>query len=176
MTFALLTKINDSLFLVRAQDLGVPKTLIPLLFGGFTLVYAAISYPIGIWSDRIGKMPLLTAGWIVLAAVEIGFSFDPGLPLTLVLFGGYGLFFALTEGSARAFIADVVAREQHGNAYGIYYTSIGIGLIIGGYLLGHVWDRNTPEVAFRIAAAGSLIGGLALLALYRRARTSLQTK
>jgi MFS family permease len=168
MTFAMLTKINDSLFLVRAEDLGVSKELIPLLFGGFTLLYAALSYPIGIWSDRIGKMPLLAAGWVLLAGVEFAFSFDPSLLATLALFAGYGLFFALTEGSARAFIADAVARSQHGNAYGIYYTSIGIGLIVGGYLLGRVWDRDTPEIAFRIAAIGSLVGGLALFALSRK--------
>lgn len=168
MTFAMLTKINDSLFLVRAEDLGVAKEMIPLLFGGFTLLYAALSYPLGVWSDRIGKMPMLAAGWMLLAGVEFGFSFDPSLPATLALFAGYGLFFALTEGSARAFIADAVARNQHGNAYGIYYTSIGIGLIAGGYLLGQIWDRDTPELAFRLAAAGSLVGGLALLFLYQR--------
>ena len=170
MTFAFLTKINDSLFLVRAEDLGVQKTLIPLLFGGFTLLYAGLSYPIGVWSDRIGKMPLLAGGWILLAALEYGFSTDPSLPATLALFAGYGLFFALTEGSARAFIADVVTEGRRGNAYGIYYTSIGLGLIAGGYLLGRVWDRNTPEIAFRIAALGSLAGGVALIWLHRARR------
>lgn len=170
MTFAFLTKINDSLFLVRAEDLGVPKALIPLLFGGFTLLYAAMSYPIGIWSDRIGKMPLLSGGWILLAALEYGFSTDPSMPATLALFAGYGLFFALTEGSARAFIADAVAEGRRGNAYGIYYTSIGLGLIAGGYLLGRVWDRDTPELAFRIAAFSSLAGGLALAFLHRARR------
>ncbi len=168
MTLAFLTKINDSLFLVRAEDLGIPKTLIPLLFGGFTLLYAALSYPIGVWSDKIGKMPLLATGWLLLAAVEFGFSFDPALPATLALFAGYGLFFALTEGSARAFIADAVGEEHRGNAYGIYYTSIGLGLIAGGYLLGLVWDRDTPEIAFRIAAAGSLCAGLVLVAMRKQ--------
>lgn len=173
MTFAVLTKINDSLFLVRAEDLGVSKAMIPLLFGGFTLLYAALSYPIGIWSDRIGKMPLLAMGWMLLACVEFGFSFDPSLPVTLALFAGYGLFFALTEGSARAFIADVVAQGQRGNAYGIYYASIGIGLIVGGYALGRVWDRDTPEIAFRLAAIGSLVGGAALFALHKKRPYSL---
>lgn len=169
MTLALLTKVNDSLFLVRAQDLGISKTLIPLLFGGFTLVYAACSYPIGIWSDRIGKMPLLVSGWILLALIEFGFSFDPSVPFALILFAGYGLFFALTEGSARAFIADVVVQEKRGIAYGIYNACTGIALIAGGYLLGRVWDTGAPELAFQISSVGSLIGGAILLLLRRRA-------
>lgn len=175
MMFASLTKINDSLFLVRAHDLGLSQTHIPLLFGAFTFLYAVLSYPIGIWSDRIGKMPLLAAGWILLAFVEFGFSFDPSLPMTFLLFAGYGLFFALTEGSARAFIADVVSRKSHGNAYGIFYTSLGIGLILGGYLLGRLWDHGTPELAFRVSAMGSLIGGLAMLILYQKTKRPDQT-
>ncbi len=165
MALATFTKINDSLFLTRAHDLGVPPAAIPLLFGGFTLVYALLSYPIGIWSDRIGKMPLLAAGWLVLAVVELGFSSDPGLVATLMLFGGYGLFFALTEGSARAFIADAIPSGNRGAAYGVYYTVLGLSLILGGYLLGAIWDADTPELAFRLAAAGSLAGGLLLLAI-----------
>lgn len=170
MTLAMLTKINDSLFLVRAEDIGIPKTMIPLLFGGFTFLYAALSYPIGVWSDKIGKMPLLAAGWLLLAGVEFGFSTDPSLPVALALFAGYGLFFALTEGSARAFIADAVGEGHRGRAYGIYYTSIGLGLIAGGYLLGRVWDRETPELAFRIAAVGSLVAGFVLLALRKQGK------
>lgn len=172
MTLALLTKINDSLFLVRAQDLGIAKAYIPLLFGAFTLIYAACSYPIGIWSDRIGKMPLLVSGWILLALVEFGFSFDPSVPTALILFAGYGLFFALTEGSARAFIADAVSEERRGSAYGIYNACTGIALIAGGYLLGRVWDAGAPELAFRISAAGSLIGGLILLLLRTSSRSA----
>ncbi len=165
---ATITKINDSLFLVRAHDLGISAITIPLLFGGFTLVYAALSYPIGILSDRIGKMPLLSAGWIVLAVVEFGFSVQPSLPLTLLLFAGYGLFFALTEGSGRAFIADTVASSNRGFAYGVYYTVLGIALVIGGYTLGAIWDKQSPEIAFRIAALGSLIGGLILYKLIKK--------
>lgn len=175
MAIATLTKINDSLFLVRAHDLGISTTAIPLLFSGFTLVYAALSYPIGILSDRIGKMPLLAAGWIVLAIVEFGFSIDPGLAMALVLFAGYGLFFALTEGSGRAFIADTVASSHRGFAYGVYYTALGVALIFGGYVLGLIWDKDTPELAFRLAAVGSLVGGLILSALMQKPKTKKQT-
>ena len=167
MSIAMLTKINDSLFLVRAGDVGIPSAWIPLLVGAFTLIYALASYPIGIWSDRVGKLPFLAGGWILLSFTEFGFSVDPGLLPALALFACYGLFFALTEGSGRAFIADSVAKGEHGRAYGIYYTAIGLSLIVGGYVLGSVWDRETPELAFRIAALGSLVGGLILIGLLK---------
>jgi len=157
ITVAMLTKVNDSLFLVRAGSLGVPPAWIPAVFAGFTLLYALLSYPIGIWSDRVGKTPIILAGWVTLAAVELGFSFDVPLLSSLVLFGFYGLFYAMTEGSARAFIADAVPPGSHGSAYAAYYTLTGLAVIVGGYGLGHIWDTVSPEAAFRLSAAGSLL-------------------
>ena len=116
MTVAMLTKVNDSLFLLRSHSVGIPMAWTPILFAGFTLIYAVASYPIGIWSDRVGKLPLIAAGWLVLAAVEFGFAYDPSLDAALGLFALYGLFYALTEGSGRAFISDLVGpgNPRHG--------------------------------------------------------------
>ncbi len=158
MTVAMLTKVNDSLFLLRSSSIGIPIAWAPVLFAGFTLVYAAASYPIGVWSDKIGKLPLIAAGWLVLAGVEFGFSRDPSLSFALVLFACYGLFYALTEGSGRAFISDLVEPGSRGTAFGIFYTLTGVAVIIGGFGLGKIWDKVAPEAAFAIAAAGSLLG------------------
>jgi MFS family permease len=158
MTVAMTTKVNDSLFLLRSHAVGVPMAWTPVLFAGFTLVYAAASYPIGIWSDKAGKLPLIAAGWLVLAGVEFGFSRDPSLSAALFLFAFYGLFYALTEGSGRAFIADMVAPESRGTAFGIFYTMTGVAVIAGGYGLGKIWSAIAPETAFLVACLGSLLG------------------
>jgi len=165
MTVAMLTKINDSLFLLRSQQVGVPSGWVPVLFAGFTLIYAVVSYPIGIWSDRLGKLPMIAGGWLLLSAIEFGFAHDPGLPAALALFASYGLFYALTEGSGRAFIADAVEGSSRGTAFGIYYTLTGLAVIAGGYGLGKIWDVIRPEAAFTAAAAGSFIGFLVFTGL-----------
>lgn len=162
ITIAMLTKVNDSLFLVRAGSLGVPPAWIPVVFAGFTLLYALLSYPLGIWSDRIGKTPLIIMGWLTLALVEVGFSFDVSLLPSLGLFAFYGVFYALTEGSARAFIAEVVPVGSRGSAYAVYYTMTGLAVIAGGYGIGRLWTVLSPEVVFRLSAAGSLVACLIL--------------
>jgi MFS family permease len=169
-TVAMLTKINDSLFLVRAHTIGIPVAWIPVLFAGFTLLYALMSYPIGIWSDKFGRLPFLLSGWLVLGLVEFGFSYDPSLAGALVLFAGFGLFYALTEGSGRAFISDLVPPENRGSAYAIFQTLTGLAVIVGGYGLGKVWEVQSSDAAFRISAVGSVIGFAVLLLmwLYRR--------
>lgn len=155
---ASLTRVNDSLFLVRAHDVGVPSGWIPVLFAGFTLLYALLSYPIGIWSDRIGKLPVIALGWLTLAAVQFGFSEERTLGPALALFAFYGLFYALTEGSGRAIIADLVPTESRGTAYAIFHATVGVCLIAGGYGLGRIWDAISPQATFTVAAAGSLVG------------------
>lgn len=167
---AMLTKINDSLFLVRAAQVGVPKAWVPAVFGGFTLIYALCSYPIGILSDRVGKLPFIVTGWFVLAVAELGFSLESSLAPALALFALYGLFFALTEGSGRALIADLVPAAARGTAYAIFYAATGVALIIGGWLLGHVWSAVSPALAFRLAAAGSLLGGLIFIIAFKKRR------
>lgn len=158
MGIASLTKINDSLFLLRAHETGISFSYIPLLFAGFTLLYAVLSYPIGVWSDKIGRLPLIASGWLLLSAIEFGFSNSPGILSSLFLFAFYGLFYALTEGSGRALIADMVPSESRGSAYAVFHTIIGLCVIAGGYGLGFIWDFVSPNMAFRMAGTGSLLG------------------
>ena len=164
-TIAMLTKINDSLFLDRARDIGIAAGWIPVLFAGFTLIYALLSYPIGVWSDRRGRLPFIAAGWLLLAVVEFGFAATSNASAALPLFALYGLFFALTEGSGRAFIADVVPPESRGTAFAVFYTSVGLAVIAGGFGLGRLWDAVSPSAAFLTAASGSLIAGLMFLSM-----------
>lgn len=173
-TIVALSRANDFLILLRAQEGGIPREWIPFLFAGFTLLYAALSYPIGIWSDRVGRIPLLAAGWTVLAAVEFGFSKTPGVAGILALMAGFGLFYALTEGSARAMIADLVPTERRGAAYALWNTATGIALIAGGLILGRIWDVFSIRAAFTISALGTLVGALIMILLILRHRSFTQ--
>ena len=172
---AMLTKVNDSLFLARTQDLGVPAAWIPAVFAGFTTIYAALSYPIGIWSDRVGRLPMVASGWILLAMVEAGFAFAGGALPALPLLAGYGVFYALTEGSGRAMIADLVPPDARGTAYAVFYASVGVAVVAGGFGLGRVWDDVSPAAAFGVSAVGSLVAGIlfVLMALRGKEKTPL---
>jgi len=162
---AMLTKINDSLFLVRANNVGISPQWIPVLFAAFTLVYAILSYPIGILSDRFGKLPFITVGWLILALVEFGFAHESSVAVALLLFGFYGLFYALTEGSGRALIADIVSPEMRGSAYAFFHTITGLAIIAGGYGLGRIWDNSSAQTTFNISALGSAVGFFVLLSI-----------
>lgn len=164
-TIAMLTRANDALVLVRAADAGIPQAWIPALFGGFTLLYALASYPIGIWSDRAGRLPFIVCGWGVLALAEAGFALAGSSGSVIAVFALYGLFYALTEGSGRALIADLIPVQARGTAYALFHAITGGALILGGFAIGKIWDATSLQTAFGIAAAGSALGALLLSTL-----------
>jgi MFS family permease len=156
---------TDAFLLLRASQLGVPVALAPILWAVLHLVKTASNTPGGALSDRIGRRPTLIAGWMLYAAVYLGFGLANTAWQAWALFGVYGIFFGLTEGSERALIADLVAPERRGTAFGWYNLAIGLGALPASLLFGFVWDRLGATRAFEMGATLALVAAVGLLAV-----------
>ncbi|MEO6526776.1 MAG: MFS transporter [Gemmatimonadaceae bacterium] len=154
---------TDAFLLLRATQLGVPIALAPVLWAALHLVKSASSTPGGALSDRIGRRPTLIAGWVLYAAVYFGFARASAPWQAWALFGVYGVFFGLTEGSERALIADLVALERRGTAFGWYNLAIGLGALPASLLFGYVWDHAGPGTAFVMGASLALAAALGMM-------------
>jgi MFS family permease len=156
---------TDAFLILRANQLGVSVALVPVLWAALHVVKSVASVPGGALSDQFGRKPLILAGWAVYAAVYIGFGSATETWHAWALFLAYGTFFGLTEGTQAALIADLVARERRGTAYGWYYLAVGIGALPASLLFGFVWDRVSPRAAFELGAALAFGAALVLLAV-----------
>lgn len=154
---------TDAFLLLRAAQLGVPVALAPILWVALHVVKSSSSVPGGALSDRIGRRPTLIAGWLLYAAVYLGFARAGTAWQAWALFGVYGIFFGLTEGSERALIADLVPVERRGTAFGWYNLAIGLGALPASLLFGYVWDHAGAPSAFVMGAAFALAAALGLL-------------
>ena len=154
---------TDAFLLLRAHQLGVPVALAPILWAALHVVKSASSTPGGALSDRIGRRPTLIAGWLLYAAVYLGFARAGAAWQAWALFGAYGVFFGLTEGSERALIADLVVPERRGTAYGWYNLAIGLGALPASILFGYVWDHGGASAAFAMGASFALAAAVGLL-------------
>ncbi|MBW8769097.1 MAG: MFS transporter [Gemmatimonadetes bacterium] len=154
---------TDAFLLLRANQLGVPVALAPILWAALHLVKTASNTPGGALSDRIGRQKTLIAGWTLYAAVYLGFGLAHTPWQAWALFGVYGLFFGLTEGAERALMADLVPPERRGTAYGWYNLAIGLGALPASLLFGFVWDRYGPTTAFLMGATFALVAAVGLL-------------
>lgn len=165
---------TDAFLLLRANQLGVPVALAPILWAALHVVKSASSAPGGALSDRIGRRPTLIAGWILYAAVYLGFARAGAAWQAWALFGLYGVFFGLTEGSERALIADLVAPERRGTAFGWYNLAIGLGALPASILFGYVWDHVGASAAFVMGATFAFVAALGMAMVYRPAAALTQ--
>src|SRR4051812_7037465 len=159
---------TDAFLLLRANQLGVPVALAPILWAALHLVKSASSTPGGALSDRVGRRAMLIAGWAWYALVYLGFSLAHAQWQAWALFLLYGLFFGMTEGSERALIADLVGKERRGTAFGWYNLSIGLGALPASVLFGLVWDKAGAPAAFMMGAAFALAAAAGMLVLRPR--------
>lgn len=167
-----LANSTDAFLLLRARDSGVPLWQIPLLWAFFNGVKAAAGVPGGVLSDRIGRVPCVAMGWIVYVLAYVGFAFVSTPAGVYALFGGYALFFALTEGAQRALVTDLVGESLRGRAFGIFHGSIGVAALPSSILFGILWKVYGARTAFLFGAG---LAALATVGLFA-ARAALRTE
>jgi MFS family permease len=167
---ALFTLGNSSnmFLLLRAKELGVAEAHVPLLWAAVSGVAAVFAVPLGGLSDRIGRVRLLVAGYLAYALFYAAMALwaAPGWPLYL-LFGGYGVFMAATEGVERALLADLTPPEQRGTAFGWLNLTTGALLLPASMVFGALWEGVSAAVAFGFSA-GCALAAAGLLATWAR--------
>ena len=159
---------TDAFLLLRAQQLGVPIALAPLLWAFLHVVKSLSSTPGGILSDRVGRAPTLVAGWLIYAIVYFAFGVAQTQWHAWALFGLYGIFFGLTEGTERALVADIVPVARRGTAYGWFYLAVGLGALPASVMFGALWDRFGSPVAFNFGASLALLAAMGITAVIAR--------
>ena len=129
-------------FILRAQeffpDARMAIALPILLYVWFNIVYTVFSIPTGILSDRIGRKDLLLMGYLLFVVTCIGFIFPESLKEFIVLFGFYGMVYALIDGTQRALASDLIKEELRGTALGTFHTAIGMATLPSGLIAGLV--------------------------------------
>jgi MFS family permease len=156
---------TDAFLLLRAQQLGVPVTLLPMIWVVLHIVKMVFSVPGGMISDRIGRKRVIVAGWIVYALVYAGFGAASQYWHAWALFAVYGVYFGLTEGVEKALVADFAPVHLRGSSFGLYHLIIGVGAFPASLLFGLVWQQFGSSAAFGMGAALALLSSLMLAAL-----------
>jgi MFS family permease len=153
---------SDAFLILRAQNVGVADTRIPIIYALFNLVSALFAIPAGKLSDRIGRRNVISYGWIVYALAYVGFAVGRAPWMIWFFYSFYGLFYALSEGAAKAMVAELVPEFNRGAAYGLYNASIGVMALPASLIAGALWARVSPSAPFAFGAALAVIALIAL--------------
>ena len=155
---------SDAFLLLRLTDLGIAAVWVPLVWSALHVVKVGSSVIGGELSDRFGRRTMIGLGWLVYAFVYAGFGFIDTPALVIVVFLSYGLYFGLTEGVEKAWIADLAHSSGRGTAFGYYNAVLGVGSLIASLLFGFIWTRVSPHAAFLTGSAIALVATALLYA------------
>ncbi len=151
---------SDAFGLLRAQEVGVPAALLPILWFGFNAVYTVVAWKSGSWSDRVGRRRVLVVGLLVYALSYGAFAAAGNVWQVVGAFALYGLYYGFTEGVLRAAVADAVPQYRRGTAYGVYYAVTGALALVASLGAGWLWDVAGPALPFGIGAGLALVAAL----------------
>ena len=84
-----------------------------------------------------------------------------------LLFACYGIYYGVVEGVARAFVADLVAKEKRGTAYGLYHGVVGLSLLFASLIAGWLWQAISPTAPFYFGAGLAFVAMLGMVTLTR---------
>jgi MFS family permease len=171
---------SDMFIVMLAADyfqLSLLKLL--LLWMVFHISKIVFSIPGGLLSDRLGRRPIIVAGWLVYALVYLGFALAAPAPGQTSLereglFWGlillYGVYYGMAEGTEKALVADFVPSENRATAFGIYSAAIGISALPASLMFGVFWTLIGPRIAFGIGAALAGLAAILLVVLLSASR------
>ena len=145
---------------------------IPLLWSALHVVKMTSSVVGGALSDRLGRRALIATGWLWYALVYAAFGWFTSVSTIVMVFLAYGLYFGLTEGVEKAWIADLAPAGARGTAFGFYNAVMGLGSLVASLLFGLLWTRVSPRAAFFTGAALALAASGLLYFLFSHAEDS----
>jgi MFS family permease len=164
---------SDSFIVLLGQKRGLDVLQIMLMVMTFNLIYASLAGPLGLLSDRIGRRRLIIGGWIAYGLVYLGLALSQAGWHVWLLYALYGIYYAATDGVARALVADLVPEARRGTAYGLYNAGIGLAALPASLIAGLLWQGAGawtgfgPSAPFLFGAALALLAGILFWRLVR---------
>ncbi len=165
----------DAFLILRGQERGLSVVGVLGMLLTFNVVYALASGPAGALSDRVNRSKMIVGGWLMYGALYLGFAAASSAWQIWAGYAIYGVYYGLTEGTAKALVADLVHPEQRGTAYGLYNAAVGVMALPASVIAGVLWQGAFgwagfgPSAPFFFGALMALLGA-GIFTLAQRAR------
>ncbi len=162
----MLARFSEAFLVLKASDVGLSARYVPAVMVVMSLVYSLSSYPVGVLSDRIGRLGLLAAGLAVLVAADLVLASATSIIAVMAGVALWGLHMGLTQGILATLVADTAPENLRGTGYGAFNLVSGVALLAASVIAGELWDRAGAQATFLAGAgfAAAALAGFAILA------------
>ncbi len=159
---------SDMFLVMRAQNVGIPVKLAPVLGLVFNITYTLASWPAGWFSDHFSRRTIAAAGYLVFAGVYFVFGRAPSKSAIWIIMAVYGLYYALTQPVLKALVVEAVAEHVRGRALGIYFFVTSVATLAASLITGELWKHYGASVPFYFSAALAVLSAVLLLGARKR--------
>lgn len=170
-----LARFSEAFLILRAQQVGLPVALAPLVMVLMNLVYSLTAVPAGSLSDRVDRRLLLLAGLGVLGAADATLAFLGNVPGVFAGVALWGLHMGLTQGVLAALVADAAPERLRGTAFGLFNLASGVALLAASAIAGALWTLKGTPTTFLAGGGFALLAAAGLAAAMRRPYSSMGT-
>jgi len=154
---------SDMFLVMRAQSVGIPVRLAPLLGLVFNVTYTLGSWPAGWFSDQFSRRWIAAAGYLIFAGVYFVFGRAPSILAIWITMAVYGIYYALTQPVLKALVVESVVPEVRGRALGIYFFVTSVATLAASLITGELWKHYGASMPFYFSAALAAVSALLLL-------------
>lgn len=154
---------SNSFLILQTKSIGASFAVTILIYAGFNLVAALISYPAGSLSDRWGRRNILLASFVIFFVAYVGFARTRSVIAIAVLFLFYGLFQGIFRSVGKALASDFVPELMRASAVGWYSTVVGLLGLFASVVAGLLWDHVSHAAVFYYGAIFAIAGSVGLL-------------
>lgn len=137
-----LARFSEAFLILRAQAMGLPIVLTPLVLVVMNVIYSLAAYPAGALSDRVNRLTMLILGFLILIAADLVLARPGNLAGVALGVALWGLHLGFTQGLLATLVADTAPLELRGTAFGIFNLSAGLSLLAARHALGDFWTAD----------------------------------
>jgi MFS family permease len=170
LLFFTLMNSSDVLLLLMMRHQGATDQQVIGVYIFYNLIYAFMSYPIGALGDKIGLKQIFICGLLLFAIVYSGIIFASTVMVFAALFFLYGIYAASTEGISKAWISNIVSKNEVATAIGFYTGFQSICTLLASSIAGLLWYAFSPGVTFGLSAIGTMLTVIYLITVFRNSR------
>lgn len=158
----MLARFSEAFLVLRAQGLGVPLALVPLVMVAMNVVYAGCAYPLGKLADRMSHQKLLGLSLVILMGADAVLALATHWSALLAGVALWGVHMGMSQGLLAAMVADRAPAELRGTAYGFFNLVSGLAMLMSSALAGLLWEVWGPSMTFWAGACFCLAALLAM--------------
>jgi MFS family permease len=136
-----LGSFSYSFLLIYAKQFGIQLIFIPVFYLLFTVVAFFFSFPFGKLSDKIGRKPVLMAGFAFWGLLLLTLAFVQSYLAVIFVFVLYGLHRGVMDTVQKTLVADLAPKDFRASTLGGFQMVIGLCALPASLFAGIFWDQ-----------------------------------